>query len=416
MNILKNQKLKEILWNAVGAGLSACQAAILLIFISRKQPIEIAGIVTIAFAVANIVFAIAKYGVRNFQVTDINEEYNFGDYLFHRIVVCAITLVGAFLFLIYQKIFGGYSLEKIAIMLEIIILRIIDGIEDVYIGHFQLKNHFLEGAKLMAIRKIIVTMSICILIFASIRMSIAGIIGVLVAIISEIILIRQVYYKAGGYIITAVNWKQVVALFKICLPLAVGTTLSIYVGNIPKYVIDKYMTEEIQAVFGYIMLPVFVLTLLSQFIYTPFVKDFGVKWSERDISGFIRKICFHCGIIFLLSIIFVTALTWIGLPILSLLYNIDLAIYQREYFLLLIGGCIYAMDFYFLIPLTAMRKQKQIAIGYLTVVIISILLSRQAVFLYGFTGVAYLYLLINFILLAWCIGLVGFYIFRENAK
>lgn len=197
-----------------------------------------------------------------------------------------------------------------------------------------------------------------------------------------------------------------------CFPLAtlaIGTVLSIYVGNIPKYIIDRYMTEEIQAIFGYIMLPVFVLTLLSQFIYTPFVKDLGIKWNEGAIKGFIKKICIHCSIIIAMSTVFIVVLSLIGLPVLALLYNADLSMYHREYFVLLIGGCIYAMDFYLLIPLTAMRKQKQIAAGYLIVAIASVVLSEKVVLWYGFLGVAYWYLIINVALLIWCVGLVGFY-------
>ena len=67
-------------WNVLGGGLNAGQASFLLILISRKYDLSTAGLVTIAYAFAVFFQGIGKYGIRNFQVTDMRDEYSFCDY------------------------------------------------------------------------------------------------------------------------------------------------------------------------------------------------------------------------------------------------------------------------------------------------------------------------------------------------
>mgnify|MGYP000796024253 CR=1 FL=1 len=52
----KNIKRSSILWNAIGGAANACQSAIILIFVSHKLGIVTAGIVTIAYAVACLLY------------------------------------------------------------------------------------------------------------------------------------------------------------------------------------------------------------------------------------------------------------------------------------------------------------------------------------------------------------------------
>lgn len=73
-------KRDSFIWNTIGAGFSACQSAVVLFFLSRIAGIEIVGIVTIGFALANLFMTIGQYGVTTYMVTDVKEKYRFADY------------------------------------------------------------------------------------------------------------------------------------------------------------------------------------------------------------------------------------------------------------------------------------------------------------------------------------------------
>ena len=57
---------------------------------------------------------------------------------------------------------------------------------------------------------------------------------------------------------------QCIKLQLATLPIFVMEFLSLYIGNAPKYAIDSVLTEEIQAIFGIIIMPATVMSFISQ--------------------------------------------------------------------------------------------------------------------------------------------------------
>lgn len=403
--IPQNQNRSGVIWNAIGGMFNAGQAAILLIFISHKMNLETAGIVTIAYAVANLFLSVCKYGVRNYQVTDVMEQFSFGNYLYCRFV----TLTGAFilliLYLIYEYRFGGYSFEKAAIFFEVTVLKLIDAFEDVYIGRYQQVGRLDTGAKIMAIRLIISTGLICILILTGTGIHLSFFGGILLSVLFDVYVIKHTFLVTQ----TSLPRKQcgnAIDLLQCCLPLCIGITLSIYIGNVPKYMIDAYMDEHIQAIFGYIMMPVFVITLLNQFIYQPMVKTLGDLWKDGKTQDFRKNVIRQCMIVTGLTVIVIIAGLLLGLPVLSILYNVDLSMYRAEFAILLLGGGFYALAYYLNVPITTIRMQNYIAYGYALATVLSVIFGRQVVLSMGMMGAAILYLGINaFLIIAYILVL-----------
>jgi O-antigen/teichoic acid export membrane protein len=160
------------------------------------------------------------------------------------------------------------------------------------------------------------------------------------------------------------------------------------------------MNEEAQAIFGYIMMPVFVITLLNQFIYQPMVKDLGDLWEDKNITKFRDCILRQCLIVLGLTVAIIIGGVLVGLPILSMMYNINLTSYTTEFALLLAGGSLYALACYLNVPLTTIRKQNYIAVGYFVATCLSLILGRYFVVTDGMLGAAFLYLCVNTMLVA----------------
>lgn len=402
----KNTKYSGMIWNAIGGMINAGQSAIILIFVSYKLGHYIAGMVTIAYAIANLLSSICKYGVRNFQVTDANEEFHFTDYFYNRCFTTFITLMILSLYIGCQFLVNDYSWSKGLILIEVTLLKLIDAFEDVYIGRFQQNGRLDIGARVMSLRLLFSTLIICALIVLGTNINIALLGGMFFSIIIDIFLLSGnshiVDVRMGEFDINKIG-----KLMRICFPLCMGMTLSIYIGNVPKYMLDVYMNDEkTQAIFGYIMMPVFVIMLLSQFIYQPMIKDLGDLWNTGKKTAFKRNVIRQCFIIFALSCVVIITGLFLGLPILSLLYNVDLSSYQMEFFVLLLGGGGFALASYLNVPITIIRRQKFIAFGYLIASILSIILGKFLVGNIGMMGAAILYLMVNvFLAISYCIVL-----------
>ena len=79
-----------------------------------------------AFVVGMLLLFVAQYGVRTFQVSDLDEMQSFSDYQAQRLVTCiGMVLRGSWCFL------RGYS-EPIPICTGIFAFRFADGMADVY--------------------------------------------------------------------------------------------------------------------------------------------------------------------------------------------------------------------------------------------------------------------------------------------
>ncbi len=85
-------KQSSYFWNTCSGTLSAFQSVFFLMIITRVLNIVEAGIFTIAYTNANLFANIGRYGVRNYQATDVSHNFSFGDYLISKLVFLQLLI------------------------------------------------------------------------------------------------------------------------------------------------------------------------------------------------------------------------------------------------------------------------------------------------------------------------------------
>ena len=70
------------LWNSASAMLNSFQTVVILMVISRIDPVNDAGIFVIAYAIGNLMLTIGRYGIRQFQASDVVEKYSYREYYY----------------------------------------------------------------------------------------------------------------------------------------------------------------------------------------------------------------------------------------------------------------------------------------------------------------------------------------------
>lgn len=400
-NILKNwltgnsksANRDGFIWNAIAAGLNAGQAAIVLFFVNYKFGIEMAGIVTIGYAIANLFQTIGRYGMRNYQVTDLKEKFSFSDYFYSRIATVSLTLLAAIVYLIVCHI-SGYSLEKTFIILEIVALKLAEAFLEVYVCRCQQRGRLDIGSKIYASELVLSTAVMCILLLLGVDMYGAVLAGIVTAIAIGSINIKFTM-EAAESSVGKFDRKKVIQLLKIGIVLCIGQTLYMYVGNAPKYLIDFYMDEKSQAIFGFIMMPMFVVTLLNSFLVQPIVRKLGEMWDGKHFEKLKKMVLRQYMIVAALSGLVLLLGIFVGLPLLSVLYSVNLNAYRFEFCILMAAGMFQTIAYYLTVVLTAIRNQNFIVFGYAAAVLIYLLLGGSFIAAYGMRGAAYLYLLAN---------------------
>ena len=385
-------------WNAVYAGLNAVQPVILLFAVSRTHDLPTAGIFTIALAVGNLAAVISRYGLQNYQVTDVREQFAFRDYFLSRIISAAGTALLLLGYLALMLFTGKYGTEKTLVVLEVILLRIAGSVEEVYASRLQQKGRLDAGARIASVRLGGSTLVIFAALWVIPSVPLCLLLGLAAAVLADIALIPQAR-KYADFSLSGMNPEAAKRLLKTGLPLCAGLALHNYAGNAPKYLVDLYLSDELQAVCGYIMMPVSALILLNFLIMQPAVRGLGDAWNT-DRPAFRQKVVRHMLFIAALTAVMIVAGCRIGLPVLSGLYGVDLRPYQKEFMILVAGGSLFTVSSYQIVLLTTMRRQRGVLWGCGAAVLVYLALggtvSRQA----GFTGACVLYVAANLLMAA----------------
>lgn len=395
--LISNKKMSNqqssYFWNTCSGTLSAFQNVIFLMIITRTLTLVEAGIFTIAYTNSNLFANIGRYGVRNYQATDVSHRFSFRDYLVSRYFSTFIMVITSCVYLLYVSQTRNYSIEKILVILFMCLSKIIDSIEDVYYGQYQNQNRLDIAAKILTLRlgTLYISFALSLLLFKNLTISI-----IVSALLSAIV----VYYAIHSTISYCLSEDKKMSLthikdiFVTCFPLFVGTFLSFYITNAPKYAIDAQLNETIQACYGFISMPIFVINLLNNFIFQPMITTLAIEWNEKNYVKFMKRILLECLIILAITLIVVICGYIGGIPVLSILYQTDLSAYKVEFLILLCGGGALALSGFFVVVLTIIRMQKNTVWGYVITSILAYILSPILVAKYEVFGASILYLIL----------------------
>lgn len=389
----KNQEKNSYIWNMIAALSNSLQSMLLMLVITRHGNVEEASYVAIGFAYANLMMTIGKFGMRNFQVTDINEKYSFNCYKNSRYLTIIFMIISCIGYLFINIIFNEYSIYKNIIVILFCIYKIIEAIEDVYHGRLQQFGRLDIASKIWSVRNIIFILEFTILYVIFKNLMVVLIISIIATFIVSIFL--NSIPKKIIYITNKKTEKENVKdLIIICFPIAVATFLLMYISNAPKYIIDSVVTDKEQTCFNILFMSIYVVTLLSNFIYNPVINKLAVLWEKnkaKELLKIIYTMIFIVAGIILIGVIFAEI---IGRKMLGYIYNVSLENYRAELILMLIsGGLISIMNLLYMIVIL-LRKQKIFYILFSVATLILICFGKITLNKFKLLGMCWLYIFV----------------------
>lgn len=411
----KNQEKSAYIWNTIAAMSNSFQTMVLLLVITRWGNAKDSSIFAIAYAVANLMLSIGKYGMRNYQVTDISNKYKFKTYLQSRIIT-GIFMIG--LCVIYVGtgyLTGNYTWNKFWCMFLIGLVKFIEVMEDVYHGHLQQVGRLDIASKILGIRMLTYIFIFAVLYIITKNLLLTELICLIVMAIMAVGL-NYMIVKAGyiheeqdGY-----GGKKVLALLKECFPLAASTVMIMYIGNAPKYIIDSMVSDEVQTCFNIAFMPVFVITLLSNFIFNPIFNKLAIFWNEKDNENFKKIIERQMIIIVGLTISAIIFAYVIGYKILALIYGINLNDYKEILCILMFAGGILALLNLLNALLATIRHQTVLFLPFCVATVVLLSMGKQILRLSDLLGLTLFYSIILLNIFIVLIVALIYYVKKEN--
>ena len=164
-----------------------------------------------------------------------------------------------------------------------------------------------------------------------------------------------------------------------------------YLVNAPRYGIEAMLSKEDQTYYAILFMPAMMINLLSGFIFKPLLTTLATRWDQQSKQGFLSIIIKGLGAVGIMSILVALVAYPIGIPVLELLYGIDLTGYRPALMTLLFGGLFNAASVIFYYALVSSRHQEAILPGYAAGAAIAFLFTKPLITKFGIMGAIYLY-------------------------
>ena len=373
----KDIKKSSYIWNVIAYTGNSFQSMLLLLVISRQGNMTDAAMFSIAFTAANMLLYIGKYAVRNYQVSDVQMEYTYGDYMYARVVTMSGMILASVFYLAFCYLNKDYSADKIICVILMLGPRFLETAEDVLHGDLQKHGRLDIASKIWAIRTwgYIICFAVLYWLTDSIVAAAGGSL-----LVSTVVCVLLNYTVLGLFPKDMIHeWGKVRMLLKNCFPLAVSTFTVVYMSNSPKYTVDAVFTSEEQACFNIVFMPVFVISLLGNYIYNPIVKSLASLWKDKQISKIKRIMYRQTTILVLFAGVVALFGKWFGVRLLGLVYKVTLDHYETEFVLLMLAGGALAVFNFLVVISTVIRKQRILL--YISVVFSLILLLGNKIML-----------------------------------
>lgn len=390
---------KNFLWNIIGASANAFVSLFLVIIVTRINGLNDAGIFSYCFATACLLYCVGVYSGRIFQVTDANAEISDYNFIHNKIITCGIMLIISFLFAFLNP---THSFYKATIMIILCGFKSIEAFSEVLYGIIQKRNELYKVGLSMTIKAVL-----SIILFLVVDILTQNLILSCLSIVLSNTIIMCTYdynnIKKIGIAKEKFNGKANKVIFLTGFFTFLLAFLSIYVINIPRYTINNILTDDLQTIFGIIIMPATFMGLLGQFIIQPFlvkIKDLVQRNDYSSLSKMVIKIT--CAII-VLSIIILVIAYFLAIPVLEFIYGINLSNYKIAFMIILFGAVFYSLTVIFSAILVAMRKTLSQAIIYIIVSILGTLVSYPLVRELNISGASITYLITMFSL---CISFI----------
>lgn len=334
---MKEVRKRGLLYNIMYSGIGSivytfCQW-LLTIIIIRLCGYTDSGYYALAITVTNTFYSISLWGIRSFQIADIDNKYDYSDYFYNRI----LTNIIAFICFIIFMLINNYSFEKSLIIILYMIYKVADSFFDFYDALCQ-KNMRMDIVSIsMMMRSILSTIIFALLcfIFKSIFWAI---ISMIVISIVFLYFYNYRFCKKNFEIHYHLNKDNVMKMLMICTPLMLSGFLLAFNLMIPKYIFEKMFDSKLLGIYTTITSLALIVQLAAQTILAPMLPTLAEYFDKKDyknFKGIIIKFVLLCCFVLVMAFI---GLKLIGPWVIGVIYGVELSKYTYLLYLAILSS------------------------------------------------------------------------------
>lgn len=378
---------KNVLWNMIGTTFNAFNSLFFMMIVTRINGLKSSGVFTLAFSLACLLCLIGGYEGRVYQVTDVKNEYSDVEYIVHRIITCVIMMV----IVIFYGFIMKYDAYKFIITISLCLMKCFEVFSDVFYGVLQKDDKlYIVGISLFLKSVFSVVVFIA---FDLLTKNL--LISCLVLDLVWLILFLMYDLPKSKSIIQkdSYSFSNVLRLFKTGFFSFAILFLSVYLVNAQKYALDGVIEESLQAIFGMILMPATIISLAGQYLLQPILNTMANLYSNGEKKEF-NKIVFKALLLIIaFGVVCVIGAYILGIPVLNILYSVNIVDYKLHLLIIIFGAILYSMSTLLSAALTTVRYTFVQFIVFSTSSVIAFVISRILIGQFSIYGAAIAYLI-----------------------
>ncbi len=356
------------IWNITGSIANALLSVVALMIVTRILDDRQADIFSIAWTISQLMATVGTFQIRMYQATDVTGVFRFRQYLIYRMITIGIMMISSYAYVMIR----GYSGEKAVVVLLMCIFRAVDSLADVYEGWFQQKERLDLSGKALTYRIVVAVLGFGVVLFTTRNLILSGAVLVVVYVVCFFVYDIRYHYGVEAFRETAKKDKAglswVVKMTIEGFPLFINAFLMMSIMNAPKMVLDVAieqgsLAQGLQTVFNIIFMPASFLNL-AYIVFRPLITKMAIVWNIGKAKEFLKILMKIMISLFGIGILLLIGSALLGIPILSIVYAVDLKDYKMELLIIIVGGCMYTFAAVLDNALVVIRKQYILILAY----------------------------------------------------
>lgn len=320
---------KQAAINSIGSIVLMFGQWLISVLIVRMSGYEDAGIFSLAMTVSNVFSFFANYGLRNYQVSDVEGKFTQGQYMLARTITASLSVIACGIYLLAA---GGYSpTERWAILLYLLYSNV-NVISDTLLGALQLRDRLDINGYSNTMRGIL-----CFLAFVGTYLVTHDLLISLILMDLATLLLTVCYdWHCFCQVEQIRHWnaqdcRAAFCLLKVCFALMLSNIFPVITTALPRRSIQKLAGTEQLGYFSSVFTPTVLITTLVPSIIIALVPKMARAWADKDRSAFMKLILQNYSIAVGFVILAELAALIAGRPVMRLIFGASIL----EYYYLL---------------------------------------------------------------------------------
>lgn len=381
----------------LGSGIYSLATVIFVMLAKRLVGEEAGAKFYMAFTTGQMLLTIGYFEIRPFQVTDVKQQYKAKEYFGFRVISSAAMLACAVVVGIVYVVNGKADAAGFMLIITMCILKMFDGVADVFEGEFQRNDRIDISGMSMAFRTIAIMAVFSIIAWVTRNIYAASAMAAVTGLAGAAV-VAVVWSRGFEPLSVSFDREKMKSLFRSTILLFIGSAMCMWLWNGTKYVVEWTLTDRDTLAYGIVFMPTMVINLGSSFVFKPMLTTLARHYEQGEYKAFAKLVAVLVATAVGITVVTLGAGAWLGIPVLSWLYDIELAPYKSVMLVLIAAGGFNAVSILFYYALTVMRLQKEIFAGYTITFVVSIILPIVMVKAMGIAGAGTSYLIVMMLL------------------